>query len=148
MRNHPEKSITIPPNVELEVSKTLQRILGFVPHDTLLSKSDKKEMYTLRGEHMINLHSNIDSIFIYCGIVTPQLVGHDLVPLLRIIPLSDMDSLKIIKEFTQPHYVPVGQRYIDSIEIDIRDSYGQNIKFSDVEPVMLKVHFRRSRFFF
>lgn len=82
------------------------------------------------------------SIFVYCSIVAPQLVGHERVLLLRIIQLNDHDNFRITRDYSHPHYVPISLHYIDTIEIDMRDSYGQSIRFSNEKPVMMKLHFR------
>ena len=70
-------------------------------------------------------------------------MGDALVPLLRIVHIDDKDGIRITKTYPQSFYRPVSLNYIDTIEIDIRDMYGQPIHFADGDVVVNKLHFRR-----
>ena len=90
----------------------LAKILGFGGGDIKIQKSKE-------SPYVSDLH-DIASIFVYCNIVQPQIVGNTSVPLLRIIAVSGKPGDVITKTFNNIQYVPVQTKSFEDIEILLR----------------------------
>ncbi len=135
-------AIVLPKYVHIKLSRVVQRMLGFKPREEYISNSEAEESYIF-GELTADMRTDLNSFCIYSDVVRPQYLGEILAPLLRIVHLSDTDGMRITKTYPQSFYLPLNQNYIDSIEIDIRDMYGDAIRFSDDDVVVNVLHFRR-----
>jgi len=82
------------------------------------------------------------SLFVYCNICEPQVVGDIFAPLLRTVGISGKRGEHIMKTYGEPHYVQVSTRQIDSIEINIKDDTGEFVPFM-FGKVVCKLHFRQ-----
>jgi hypothetical protein len=88
----------------------------------------------------------VQSLFIYSDIIKPQHVGDTLAPLLEIVPVQGVPGQRVQYCFNQLTYLPVNRTYIESIEIEICDEYGNHVVFpDDVENVICRLRFRRSK---
>ena len=120
------------PRVRIHISNDMKDILGF---NTNMLKPEKdaashdQEIVTVEGQHQIDTYQSRYSIFVYCSIVTPQIVGDSFVPLLRAVPVEGEHGLIVTKTYIRPHYFPLKKNYIDEIEISLRDSVGEKIPF-------------------
>ena len=116
--------------------ETLQFMLGF-PRNTLLTKRHNTATYN------VDISAGINSFFIYCNIVEPQFVGNALKPLLRTVPVAEGQlGTTVHKEFISPHYIGLLSREFDTIEIEVRNDFGDLIDFQ-FGKVIVKLHFRR-----
>lgn len=124
--------------ISLKFSPVLSLQLGFAPNTNIATKRT--------GNFPANLHLGLPSqLYIYCDIVTPQMVGDVMCPLLRIISLDPVKYVygsSKMHIFSTPHYVPVMRREFDTIEIDIRSNTGENIPFQ-FGTSCVKLHFIR-----
>ena len=82
----------------------LSKILGYGGEDVKVRKSKE-------SPYEADLYG-ITSIYVYCNIVQPQIVGNTSVPLRRTIPVSGKSGDVITKTFTNIQYVPVPLSYI------------------------------------
>ena len=84
---------------------------------------------TETGKQQANLHLKT-SIFIYCDIVEPQIVGDKTIPLLGIAP-SDSSGKVYEKTYTGENirYIPVQTRSFQNIKIHLRSSTYEPIPF-------------------
>ena len=82
------------------------------------------------------------TLYAYCSIFEPQVVGDYYVPLLRAVNSTGKDGEVIMKYHNQPHYVPVNTSKFDTIEINIKDDTGPNVSFK-AGKVICKLHFRQ-----
>jgi len=80
-------------------------------------------------------------LYVYCSIVKAQYVGNVLAPLLRIV--NTLKNTINTITYDNPQYLPVAQRHINQIEIDIRDDKGNHIKFLNGRTICV-LHARRS----
>ena len=85
------------------------------------------------------------SLFVYCNICEPQIVGDYYVPLLRAVKIEGEDGDHLIKVYNQLQYVPVNTSKFDVIEINIKDDQDQNVPFTSGK-VICKLHFRQKAF--
>ena len=99
----------------------LSKILGFGGEDVKVRKSKE-------SPYVAELHS-ITSIYVYCNIVQPQIVGNTSVPLLRTIPVGGKSGDVITKTITNIQYVPVQTKSFEDIEILLRTDTGDLVPF-------------------
>ena len=86
----------------------------------------------------------INYILIYTDIIQEQYFGDSLTPNLRTITVKSSTKGDIAKIYENPHYVPILKTRIDTINIQLRDIYGNPIQFTDFfSYVIIKLHFRK-----
>lgn len=117
-------------------SERLQYMLGFANKKIVLSKRLAQFQPDLRG--------GFYSLYIYCSLVEPQIVGNTIAPLLRNVHIEGYHGDIIEKLYHTPHYVPVIAKEVDRIEIDIKDDKNQSVPFQFGKTVV-KLHFRKKR---
>ncbi len=92
-------------------------------------------------EQKINI---INYILLYTDIIEDQYYGQQMSQILRVIPLNTNSNKTIETFFENPHYARVRETLINSINIEIRDLFGDPIQFSDFfSYVIVKLHFRK-----
>ena len=82
------------------------------------------------------------SLYVYCNVCAPQIVGDVYAPLLRCVPIRGNRGEHIMKTYSDPHYISVTDRQVDVIEINIRDDAGELVPFT-FGKLVCKLHFRR-----
>ena len=87
-RTHKVK-VALAPKHHIALYGQMSKILGFGGGDLKILKSKE-------SPYVAELHS-ITSIYIYCNIVQPQIVGNTMVPLLRTIPVSGSRAMSLRK---------------------------------------------------
>ncbi|PJE78543.1 hypothetical protein CI610_02513 [invertebrate metagenome] len=127
-------TLTISTGLRLNLSPMLTKLLGF----EYSRFSEGKHT----GRNMADVRQGFYSIYVYCPLVEPQMVGDSRVPLVRIVPIEDMPGHVISKEFQPIHYVPLQQRQFQEIEIMLRDDTGKPIPF-ERGKVVVTLHFKR-----
>lgn len=81
------------------------------------------------------------SLFVYCDVVRPQIVGNVLTPLLRVVSLQGSHGDIVNQMYDNPHYVPVLRKEFSTIEININDDRGRFVAFK-YGKLFVKLHFR------
>jgi hypothetical protein len=84
-------------------------------------------------------------MFVYCNIVSSQLIGTTRAPVLRVLATEfqrdkNINSSKI---FEKPHYLPLASNLISSIEIKITTQTGNKFPFPATAPTILVLHFKK-----
>ena len=148
----PDKSeITLHSNsvLYLKLSEDLQDKLG-LSDDTIYANvkyNVKQPDGTKLAREMIIAEANPDihagqySLFVYCNVVRPQIVGNTLAPILRAVSIRGRYGEVINELYDNPHYVPVLKKEFDNIEINISDDMGHLVNFN-YGKVFVKLHFR------
>jgi len=97
----------------------------------------------LEGTDKIIMNRGIDELWIYTDIISRQILGNKLLPLLRIVPVQgEPFGEGTLICYNHPHYVNLSANVIQEINITIQPSYGSHvIKFQ--QPTILTLHFRR-----
>lgn len=131
-------TININEGYTMTLSAALGRLLG------LSSGTYEAGVHT--SSHVVDVNQGFYSLYVYCNISEPRLVGDSLVPLLRIVPVKGKDGETIIKSYENIHYVPVQQKHFDTLEIDIRDDTGKPIPF-ERGKLVTTLHFKRRKRF-
>ena len=79
---------------------------------------------------------------IYSNIVEPQIVGHTVAPLLRVVTVKGKDGDMIHEMFDRPHYLPLSRKNFQTIETVIRTHTGNHVPFERGQ-LIIKLHFRQ-----
>lgn len=82
------------------------------------------------------------SLYVYCNIVEPQIVGDVYAPLLRTVAVKGNFGEHVIKTYGEPHYLKVNADEVRVIEINIKDDTGRTVPFMSGR-VVCKLHFRQ-----
>lgn len=85
---------------------------------------------------------NISHLFVYCDIITNQFDGNTKSKLLRTVKVKGNAQEVVHNIFDNPHYCQINKTCIDSIEINIKDRFNNNILFKS-GLVFVKLHFRK-----
>lgn len=120
----------------ITLSERLQYMLGYDARHIQKAKSKAPFQPDLRG--------GFYSLYIYCSLVEPQIVGNVTVPLLRTVHIDGIHGNMVEKIFHTPHYVPVTTKEVDRIEIDIKDDNNTSVPFKFGKTVV-KLHLRKKR---
>jgi hypothetical protein len=67
-----------------------------------------------------------NQIFVCCNIIEPQLVGSKTIPLLRIIPVNETNTIVNI-EFSPVLYLPLISEQLHTVKIDLTDEKGKHL---------------------
>jgi len=135
---------TLPVGTTIIFMKELGTLLGFVHKQNPLT-NNTQEVTTMRGMQVSDIQAGVHSLYIYCDVLEMTPLGDSLVPLLRIVSIPEQRHGSIInKIYDQIRYTPLQKKHVDSIEIDIRDSFGEKIAFENGQ-VIVTLHFRRTR---
>ena len=102
------------------------------------------EPVTYQGKRIADTFPDIGSLYVYCDIITHQLVGDTRAPLLRIVPVHGKPGENVTVTFDNIQYRPTRGGTIQSIEVDIRDGAGDPIPFYG-GLVVVTLHLRRAR---
>jgi hypothetical protein len=105
----------------------------------LLHLSPEKNDY--QGEFVCDLQRGFYSLYVYCDVCEPTVVGEFKVPLLRTVNISGKEGSMIGRLFQRLQYVPVQRKQFDMIEIDLRDDVGKKVAFQRGK-VIVTLHFR------
>ena len=82
---------------------------------------------------------------LYSPIVRNQIVGNTYAPLLRVVPIKQMNQGgNIIEEFKHPRYLSTTDKSTDVISVDIRRGDGTEVSFM-TGKVHLTLHFRKRK---
>lgn len=122
-------------NCIFQLSETLQQMLG-LPLSIIEGKAHV--IGNREPQHILQ------SVYIYCDLVSSRPVGDILAPLLRIIPLRN-DTYSDVNHyiFEKPHYIPVSRQTFNTVEMLLTSDSGDEVPFiSGVTIVTL--HFRRT----
>ena len=120
--------------VHINFAKRLFQIMGF--------KSSISITGIEKASHVVDM-KQIHSLFVY-KIIEYNIVGDTRAPLLRNVSVEGDYGDIITKTYVSPHYVPLKQKFINTINIDITDDTGDYIPFIGGK-VIVKLHFRKRR---
>lgn len=131
----------------LTLPKTLASMLGFNNRHRFTDKSvqnkDKDNTWlSFRSDRPADTRRGLFSIYVYCSIIMPCVVGDRTVPLLRVVPIKGKRNDYVSTVFTNPIYVDVQQKYFTDIEIELRSDTGEYIMFESGKT-FITLHFRK-----
>lgn len=98
----------------------------------------------VEGFKEVTLHGTIHSLYVYCSIIKPVLVGNCEAPLIRRVEIPNNknfgDTIEI--NYPQPQYYPLVSYEFDNIEIDIKDDTDNSLDFA-FGRTAVTLHFRK-----
>ena len=118
------------------ISPLLQSMLGF--RQAIFSAGE------YASDWVADVKKGLNSLYVYCPLVEPRMVGNAQVPLLKIVPMEGRDGEMIIRVFDPIQYCPLLQRRIQTVEIDIRDDTGSIVPF-ERGRVVVTLHCRKQK---
>jgi hypothetical protein len=98
------------------------------------------------AKQAFDVNRGLNLLYIYCDVAMHTIVGDTKTPLLRACNVAGKHGEFVRHTYVQPHYVPVGRREFDSIEIAINNELGKPMPFEYGKSVVT-LHFRRKRTF-
>ena len=88
--------------------------------------------------------SPLNYALVYTDIIENQIFGDVIKPILKIIPIKSYNDSEVVTFFDNLHYVKLSKNNISTINIQIRDLFGEQIKFENkFSFVIVKLHFRK-----
>jgi hypothetical protein len=128
--------IAVKKDCQVTISPLLQHKLGF-----------KRAIFP-QGDHVadwvIDVTRGVNSLYVYCPLVEPRMVGDAQVPLLRIVPVEGRDAEMVTRVFDPVQYCPLVLRRFQTVEINIRDDTGVKIPF-ERGRVVVTLHCRKRK---
>jgi hypothetical protein len=135
---------TLPINMTIRFSKEMATLLGFGDKQNPLI-NDSNDISFVDGNQVSDINVGIHGLYVYCDVLEMTPLGDSLVPLLRIVTVPEQKHGTMVNViYENIRYVPLQKKHFDSIEIDIRDCFGEKIAFENGQLVAT-LHFRRSR---
>lgn len=130
-------TVTTDTTATLELENGLHDVLGFTTNVLSYNKKPQK------GQMEVNLLRGITSLFVYCDVIKPYIVGNVMAPLLRTVTFNVKQYGEMIHvNYTNPMYLNLNQSYFDKMNITIYDSVGELIPFVEGLTTII-LHFKR-----
>ena len=120
----------------------LPDILGFVRGDAVTVLTSSARSRIVRAYSIVDLRRGFESLYVYSSIVEPRIVGDNIAPLLRIVPITGSHGEMVTARFDHVQYIPVLSREFGCVETEIRDGTGRPVPF-ERGKVTVTLHFRR-----
>jgi hypothetical protein len=118
------------------LSWELMEFLGF--HEKLIAAKEADRI----GSKAFDVHRGLNLAYVYCDVASHSIVGDTKSPLLRVCNVTRTHGRVVHVTYDQPHYVLVGRREFDAIEIAINNELGEPMPFEFGNSVVT-LHFRR-----
>ena len=119
----------------LELDKRLHHTLGFEYGDLTRSQIAK---------YPVDLKAGLESLFVYCNLISPQWVGDVRTNLLKILPLRGSPGDTISIDCPTVHFVDLLTNRFSTIEINIKASDGSDISWA-YGKIFVKLAFRKKK---
>lgn len=126
----------------IKFSQLLSEILGFTDPNGVTNSRKKSKQF--RADRISDIECGLHSLYIYCDILECVPVGDTVAPLLRIIDVQGEHGFMVHRYFERPRYIPIQKKHFGSLEIHIKDSYGQRVPFEN-GSVIVTLHFKRAK---
>ena len=120
--------LTLPPHI--------RKLLGMTMVSSFANNQSKADSVVVMDP--------CDSLFIYCDVLEPRVVGDSQVSLLRIVPVEGKHGELVTRIFENVHYVRVQRKHFQTIKIYIRDHTGKRVPFEQ-GTVYMTLHFRQHK---
>jgi hypothetical protein len=98
------------------------------------------------SDWVADVKKGLNSLYVYCPLVEPRMVGGAQVPLLRIVPVERRDREMITRVFDPIQYSPLLQRRLQTVEIDLRNDTDSIVLF-ERGRVVVTLHCRKRKEF-
>jgi hypothetical protein len=136
-------TIFLPPYVDVEFSSTLCSRLG-ISRDQNPFRNYEAVSINYKGTNVCDPQGDVHSMYVYCDILEYIPIGDTKAPLLRIVETKGANGEVQHRSFDHLRYVPIQKKQFDTIEIDIRNGFGEKMPFEGGQ-VTATLHFRLAR---
>lgn len=124
----------VKPNQKLAIAQTGKHKLDrYTDRDFALAfDDDMAAMLGITDNRPIYLDQGMTSLFIYCDIVQPQVVGNTFEPLLRTVGVSSeaLFGENVTEIFESPYYLPLSRTTFEEVSVNIRNDIGKAPPFN------------------
>ncbi|EGT57489.1 hypothetical protein CAEBREN_30351 [Caenorhabditis brenneri] len=107
--------------------------LGF--HDTIVRESGV-------APSKVDMFGNVSTIYLYCDIIDPIIVGDQKNQLLSVIPCRGTYGEMIHHTIPYPRYLPIMNNTVDSIKVEFLSEFAEPINFNWGSTIIV-LHFKR-----
>ena len=132
-------SVLLSVNETITVSDDLKSYLGF---DMSNVKLFDGFTFSKTASNVFDPNRGLNLIYVYCNVAAHTIVGDMKTPLLRVCNVTGKPGDIVRHTYNHLHYVPVGRREFDTIEIAINNELGEPMPFEYGKSVVT-LHFRR-----
>jgi hypothetical protein len=98
-------------------------------------------LHTYHGKYPVDLRAGNYMGYLYSDVIQPQIVGDNVIQLLRVFPLGAGDSKITSIVFQYPYYKSLNTNEFDSIHVFLRNEVGEKIVFNS-GILTVTLHFR------
>jgi hypothetical protein len=134
-----EQPIRTTERYECRLTPSMQRLLGFKKNKFTLAFGDR-----IMGAVAPDFSEGLTTIYVYCDVIEPVVVGDCKVQLLRTLPYRHDSGIEVFNHvFTNLVYTPVQKKCFGTLEVNIMTDTGEPVPFVDGKSIAV-VHFRRS----
>mgnify|MGYP003401617484 FL=1 len=133
-------SVELHPQTWIKVDKHLASILGWELNPLV---NYEQEVQTFCGTNASDINGRIHNMYIYTDLIENVTVGDTEAPLLRIVETAGKFGDVIHQSFKMLRYIPLRKKSFDTIELDIRDVFGEPVSFES-GILVVTLHFRRA----
>lgn len=125
----------------------LAEILGLQQVSYLAEEEEEYEVLseTIKGNipvRAMDINAGVHSLFVYCDIVKPTIVGDSYSQILRTVQVPKVEFGETVQKiYDRIHYYPLNSKEFQTIEIDIKDDTGKTIRFEEGRVIVV-LHFK------
>jgi hypothetical protein len=130
------QSETSPPYNDIVLSRELVRFMGFRKALVPYGKVD------VMGHAAFDVNRKTNLKYVHCDVATDSAIGDAGAPLLQVCNVLSENGRTVHVVYDRPHYVPVGRREFDTVEISINYAAGRLMPFKFGKSVVA-LHFWR-----
>ena len=131
-------TVHLKPKCKILLFGKMSLILGFGGKEVKIDKTGESPYVTDLA--------TFTSIYTYCNIIQPQIVGDTSAQLLRSIPVERKYGKIVTKTFTNIQYVPVQTKSFGDVKILFRNDTGDPVSF-ERGKLITTLHFRQHTYF-
>jgi hypothetical protein len=124
----------------LSLSQDLADIFGFKAKHEYFAASG---VASFQSPLSPDLNQGFTSLYVYCSLCEPRLVGDSLVRLLRVVPVRNVKRERDVSEEVRiPQYVRLANTDTDVVEVNISRDDGRSVAFKGGK-VWMNLHLRK-----
>ena len=133
-------TMSVPLGGKVQFSESAKALTGFVEHD--YTGLERNTQY--QAERAVDLRGGLYTLYVYCDLIEPHIVGDAIVPLLRPVSTRGADGDVVTETYDKVQYFPLLRKTFSTTEINIRDDTGQLVSFQGGR-VLITLHVRPRR---
>ena len=117
----------------------LSILLGFGGENVKITKDTT-------SPYVVDITGAMNTIYVYCDIVQPQVIGDTNASLLRTVSIEGKAGEVVTRTYNNTQYIPLQTKSFGDIQILLRDDTGKPVPF-ERGKVVITLHFRERSYF-